>query len=133
MTAYTMISLIALLMLGAVAYMFSHNHRTDSTEQPVTIGESNCATCTSGSFKCEQECMMEAAMQPIDYFDDEELDVFKGRDSHGYTDEEAEQFADILHTMNPDEVAAWNRSLTLRGINLPDELKDEVILLMREH
>ena len=31
--------------------------------------------------------------------------------------------------MRPEEVAAWSRSLVLRGINLPDELRDEVIMM----
>ena len=75
--------------------------------------------------------MIEAATQPIAYFEDEELDAFKGRTADSYTDEEVEQFAYILHTMQPNEVAAWSRSLILRGINLPDQLRDELIM-MRE-
>ena len=31
--------------------------------------------------------------------------------------------------MREDEVAAWSRSLVLRGINLPDQLRDELIML----
>ena len=42
---------------------------------------------------------------------------------------EAEQFSDILYTMRQDEVAAWCRSLHLRGIELPDQIKDEVYML----
>ena len=44
-----------------------------------------------------------------------------------YTDEEVEEFSEVLYTMQPDEVAGWNRSLILRGINLPNQIKDEVI------
>ena len=73
--------------------------------------------------------MMEAATKPIEYFDDEELDAFIGRAASDYTDDEVEQFAYILHTMREDEVAAWSRSLVLRGINLPDQLRDELIML----
>ena len=29
--------------------------------------------------------------------------------------------------LQPEEVAGWNRSLILRGINLPNQIKDEVI------
>ena len=32
----------------------------------------------------------------------------------------------------PEEVAGWVRSLQLRGVALPDELKDDVILLVGE-
>ncbi|MFS6555115.1 hypothetical protein VPJ68_06415, partial [Parabacteroides distasonis] len=64
--------------------------------------------------------------------DDEELDQYRGRPSDGYTDDEAEQFRDILYTMRQDEVAGWNRSLILRGINLPNQVKDEVVMLIGE-
>ncbi len=75
---------------------------------------------------------MEASLREIEYFDDEELDRFKGRDSDEYSDDEAEQFGEVLYTMRPTEVKDWTRSLTLRGINLPDQIKDEVFLLIDE-
>ena len=34
--------------------------------------------------------------------------------------------------MKSDEVAGWIRSLQLRGINLPDDLKDEVFMIVGE-
>ena len=74
--------------------------------------------------------MLEAAVREIEYFDDEELDTFANRPSDGYTDDEVEQFAEVLHTMKQDEVASWCRSLHLRQIALPDQLKDEVFMLI---
>jgi hypothetical protein len=74
--------------------------------------------------------MMEAATKPIEYFDDEELDAFKGRSSDGYTDEEVEQFSYVLNTMPQKEIRDWCRSLHLRGIEIPDQLKDEVYMMM---
>ena len=74
--------------------------------------------------------MMEAAVKEIEYFDDEELDDFRERRSDNYTDEEAEIFREILYTMRPDEVKDWTRSLTLRQISLPDQVKDEVFVMM---
>lgn len=90
-----------------------------------------CGTCSEHSEKCEQECMMEAATKEIEYFEDEELDRFAGRESCDFSSDEIEDFRYVLYTMRQDEVADWNRSLILRGINLPDELKDEVIMLMK--
>lgn len=72
---------------------------------------------------------MEASINEIEYYDDEELDRFKGRDSDAYTDEEIEQFSEVLYTMRPEEVKGWTRSLTLRGISVPNPLKDEVFAL----
>lgn len=74
--------------------------------------------------------MMEAATKEIEYFDDEELDRFNGRDSSDYSNEEADEFREILYTMRPEEVKSWNRSLILRGINIPNQVKDELITLI---
>ena len=80
--------------------------------------------------KCEQTCMMEAATRDIVYFDDEELDRFQGREGNAYTDEEAEEFREVLYTMRESEVKDWCRSLTLRGIQVPDQVKDELLMLI---
>ena len=76
--------------------------------------------------------MMEAATKDIVYYDDEELDRFKGRAANNYSDEEVEEFAEVLYTMQAQDVEGWNRSLILRGINLPNQLKDEVIGFLSE-
>ena len=73
---------------------------------------------------------MEAATKDIVYFDDEELDRYRGRPSDSYTDDEAEEFREVLFTMRPDETREWNRSLILRGVNVPDQVKDELTMLM---
>lgn len=75
---------------------------------------------------------MEAATKPVEYYEDEELDAYRGRPSDGYTDEEAEEFREVLYTMRPDETPGWARSLTLRGINPPDQVKDELLMLIGE-
>lgn len=118
--------IISLIVLGIIAAIFGLVSHKKGEETPIVEGTS-CSTCNGDNSKCEQECMMEAATKDIEYYDDEELDVFRGRPSDEYTDEEVEQFADVLYTMKPEEVSGWNRSLILRGINLPDQLKDEVI------
>lgn len=81
---------------------------------------------------CERESLLAGVSKDIEYYEDEELDKYKGRESDDYTDEEVEAFEDVLTTMREDEVAGWVRSLQLRGINLPDALKDEVFMIVGE-
>lgn len=90
----------------------------------------SCTTCSDYGTQCEAVCMMNAAVSEIIYFEDEELDRFKGKSSDSYTDAETEEFREVLYTMKPEEVPEWNRSLVLRGINLPNGIKDELMLLM---
>ena len=125
------LSIVALGILAAIFSMVSSRGR-NGEDEPVKIVQT-CSTCDgTASTKCEQDCMMEAATKPIEYFDDEELDAFSGKASSEYTDEEVEQFADVLYTMRQDEVAAWCRSLNLRGISLPDQIKDEVVMMVSD-
>lgn len=81
---------------------------------------------------CEKESLLAAVSKQIKYYDDEELDRFKGHPSDEYTEEEIEEFRNILYTMQEVEVAGWCRSLQLRNIALPDELKDEIFLIVGE-
>lgn len=74
--------------------------------------------------------MLEASVKDIEYYNDEELDAFAGRPADAYSEREVEQFSEVLYTMKPEEVKGWTRSLTLRGINIPNQLKDEVFAFL---
>ena len=126
---YLLLALVALGVFSAIIALLSHNKEGGGD---VVIYGNDCSTCNVDNEKCEQECMMEAAIRDIEYFDDEELDAFKGRTADDYSDEEAEQFREILYSMRQEEVKDWIRSLVLRGIELPNQIKDETIMLSEE-
>jgi hypothetical protein len=81
---------------------------------------------------CEKESLLAAVSKGVEYYNDEELDRYRGRPSDQYTEEEVEEFREVLYTCKEEEVAGWSRSLQLRGIELPDELKDELFLIVGE-
>lgn len=131
---------LLLIVFAAIAVLTCLLARFALRKQPAEEGRptaptgdgASCGTCTGQSSSCMQDCMMEASTRPVEYFDDEELDTFRGRNSADYEDEEIEQFAEVLHTMRPEEVSSWLQSLTLRGIQLPDALKDEAFMFLSE-
>lgn len=88
--------------------------------------------CCGQHEMCEKESLLAAVSKQIEYYDDEELDTYRGWDADDYTAEQVEQFREILYTMQEDEVAGWVRSLQLRNVALPNELKDEVFLIIGE-
>ena len=45
-------------------------------------------------------------------------------------EEEIAEFEEVLYTLRPSDAAGWSRSLTLRNINIPERLRDELILLI---
>lgn len=128
--------LIGVALFGLVAgYFYNWNiqKKIDRGEleeaPPVVTVDSEC--CGQHQI-CEKESLLAAVSKQIEYYDDEELDRFKGRPSDGYSEEEIEEFRDILYSMQEVDVAGWSRSLQLRGIELPDELKDELFLIVGE-
>ena len=125
---YLIFAIIALAIIVAVGTLFTRGKGGEGPVADESCATGNCAVCAT---QCMADKMMAAAVKPIEYFDDEELDGFKGRAADAYTDEEAALFAEVYATMRPEEVPAWTRSLTLRGIELPDQVKDEVRLLMQ--
>ncbi len=121
-------ALIVLALFAAITTLFTKKKEGEPDVIMPTSGD--CSSCDGTDDKCEQVCMMEAATREIEYYDDEELDRFRGRQSNQYTDEEAEEFANILYTMQPQEAKGWNRSLILREINVPNQIKDELITMI---
>ena len=140
-----MLILIAILLGVFILAMIAgtiHNRRVNrqiangelSEEPDIVIKNEECDACntTPGSEGCELDCVLQKAHTEIVYYDDEELDRFKGRSSDSYTEEEIEEFSEIMYPCREEEVPAWNRSLELRGIQFPDQLKDELYMLINE-
>ena len=126
-----LIGILVIVGMGVIVGASTLISRHNSTEPDVVApAAGDCATCSGINDDCEQTCMMEAATKEGEYYDDEELDRFKGKESGEYTDDEAEEFSEVLYTMRPDEAKGWNRSLILRGINVPNQIKDDLITMI---
>ena len=131
-----LIILIVVVLFGMGAgYLYNRNVQKKiaggelKEVPPVITVDSEC--CGQHAV-CEKESLLAAVSKKIEYYDDEELDRFKGHPSDTYTNEEIEEFRDILYSMQETDVAGWSRSLQLRGIELPDEMKDELFLIVGE-
>ena len=135
-------TIITLLFLGLVAGL-AHWIRGRKYRQMVNKGIISEAAipptlnpvemeCCGQHEVCEKESLLAALSRQIDYYEDEELDRFRGRKSDEYSEEEIDEFRNILYTMRSDEVAGWGRSLQLRQVELPDEVKDELFLIIGE-
>ena len=128
--------LIGVAIFGLTAgYFYNRNiqkkiERGEHEEAPEVVDVDS--ECCGQHQICEKESLLAAVSKQIEYYDDEELDRFRGRPSDQYEEEEIEEFRDILYSMKDDEVAGWSRSLQLRGVELPDELKDELFLIVGE-
>ncbi len=140
---YSAIFLAALVGLSLVGRFFRKKNG-DDTLPPIAEAEVSVSIaqpepeadtdeddeCCGEHEVCEKGKIKRALRTDIEYFDDEELDAYRGMASDEYDDEAVEEFREVLYTMDPKEVDDWLKSLELRGVALPDALKDEVFVLL---
>ncbi len=88
--------------------------------------------CCGMHITCEKDSLLASVSNEIEYYDDEELDAYRGRGAEDYNDEEIEQFRDVLLTLLPTDIAGWGRSLQLRGITLPAPVREELLMIVAE-
>lgn len=69
----------------------------------------------------------------IEYYDDEELDALRGRDPAEYSEAEREQLRDVVLTLRSEDAWGWARSLEQRDIRLPDDIRDELLILLQQN
>lgn len=106
---------------------------TDSPEQSSSPAdeEGDAEECCGLHLVCEKD-----SLSPMDeeiiYYDDEELDRFIGRDPYNYSPEETDEFRDVLMTLRHADIPGWARSITLRRLELPPEVRDELLMLVNE-
>ncbi len=104
-----------------------------ATEQPAATSETP-ETGKHGPLCCGQHLVCEKypPTDKIIYYDDEELDRFAGRSGDDYTDEEIEEFQEVLMTLRPEDALGWSRSVEQRHITLPADVRDGLMLLITE-
>lgn len=133
---YIVISLFVLGLIAAVFGYFRNRkfqrmlERGEITEIPEAKEIPD--VCCGQHETCERDSLLAAVSKQVEYYNDEELDRFQGLAADAYEADAVEEFSDVLYTLRDIEVAGWLRSLQLRGINLPDALKDEAFLIVGE-
>lgn len=99
--------------------------------EPKTENREPITECCGQHLVCERETLLQTNAEVV-YYDDEELDELAGIDANSYTDEEADRIREVFHTLQENDVTGWVRSMQLRGIQLPDDVREEALLIVRE-
>ncbi|MBQ0075922.1 MAG: phospholipase [Bacteroidales bacterium] len=128
-----MIPLIIFVLLGlTILILFEVRARKQT---PDDISEPSAPTDDSGCcgqhLVCERETLLQTNAEVI-YYDDEELDELAGIDAEQYTVQQAAQIREVFQTMQEKDVPGWVRSLQLRNIQLPADVREEALLIVIE-
>lgn len=139
---------LVVVAVGFILYAFEVRYRRkkkeeeseEVPEQPVepepeveseSEAESESEECCGLHLVCEKDSLSPMSDEVV-YYDDEELDRFVGRDADSYSAEEVEEFRDVLMTLLPGDVTGWARSITQRRLELPPDVRDELLILVNE-
>ena len=136
----SLILLVAIVLVGAVLYgehRLYMRRRADGNgdiqnSDDIQGDGDDGQECCGMHITCEKDSLLASVSKEIEYYDDEELDRFAGKSPDGYTDDEIEEFRDVLITTKPSDIAGWARSLQLRNIALPAAVRDELLMIVAE-
>lgn len=118
---YIIIALLILIIsVGTVTYIKKRKHPEEEDEIIAPDAE-----CCGAHEVCEKG--LKRADEKIDYFEDEDLDIYRAREADSYSDYEIERFRDVLYTLKQQEIEDWLISLEKREIELPLILRQEAV------
>ncbi|HBI57459.1 MAG: phospholipase [Duncaniella sp.] len=123
-----LIILVFTLFTGLLLWI---THKPDTPGSETSAETENAAEPADGCCGMHEVCEKFPVDKPV-YFDDEELDAYKGRKPDEYTPDEIEAFRDVLYTLLPQDLAPWGLSITARGIEMPSPIRDEWVMLVNE-
>lgn len=126
-----LIILAALFGVGLILFILDlRTSAAKAAEETQTTKET--PQCCGLHLTCEKQSLSVTVDEPVEYYDDEELDVYKGIPGDSYDEKAIEQFREVLVTLMPGDIAGWARSIQMRGIELPEPIRDELLMIVAE-
>ncbi len=106
-------------------------NNTDQATDVAVEQRSEDEGCCGEHLVCERETLLQTNAQ-IEYFDDEELDALIGIAAEDYTPEQYQMIREVFETLKASDVPGWVRSIQLRNIQLPLDIREEALLIVVE-
>ena len=139
-----MIPLILFVLLGiAILIIFEVRARKEKNNNTELQNDAAQATdvaieqrseddgCCGEHLVCERETLLQTNAEII-YYDDEELDALVGIATEDYSQEQYQMIREVFETLKASDVPGWVRSIQLRNIQLPLDIREEALLIVVE-
>ena len=139
-----MIPLILFVFLGiAILVIFEVRARKERNNNTELLNDAEQATdvateqrseddgCCGEHLVCERETLLQTNAK-VEYYDDEELDVLAGIAVEDYTEAQYKMIREVFDTLQAKDVPGWVRSIQLRNIQLPLDIREEALLIVVE-
>ncbi len=123
--------LIAIFLLGAIILgVMTYFNRRNKNEE-IVINDHIDEECCGAHEVCDNDSLLSAGGTP-EYYDDEELDSLACIPESKLTESQRTLISEVFFTLNEKDVAGWLRSLQLRRIELPSDIKEQALLIVSE-
>ena len=128
---------IVILIIFEVRARKEKNNNTEllnDTEQATDVAteqRSEDDGCCGEHLVCERETLLQTNAK-VEYYDDEELDALAGIAVEDYTEEQYKMIREVFDTLQAKDVPGWVRSIQLRNIQLPLDIREEALLIVVE-
>jgi len=131
-----MIPLILFVALGLIIlilFEYRARHQEASSDDPAhpQAAAQDDTGCCGQHLVCERETLLQTNAEVV-YYDDEELDCLAGKPADEYSETEQDEVRQVFRTLQEKDVPGWCRSMQLRNIQLPSDVKEEALLIVRE-
>ena len=130
-----MIPLLLFIALGLfilVAFELRARKKSGEIEQKQSSDVSNSdGECCGQHLVCERETLLQTNAH-IDYYDDAELDALADIAPEQYTESQYQMLREVFDSLSEKDVPGWCRSIQLRRIQLPQDIREEALLIVRE-
>ncbi len=125
-----LVLIIVLIAFGLLLMLLTYLNRRNKTEE-IEIVEKFDEACCGAHVVCDRDSLLNTDIK-AEYFEDEELDSLAGIEPEKMSKAQIEQLSEVFFTLKESDVAAWLRSLQLRRIELPIELREQALLIVSE-
>lgn len=123
---------LAILLIAGAGFLmlFTALNRKKNREE-VEVNFEMDEECCGAHEVCTKDSLLNPDCEII-YYDDDELDELAGITPSSYTENQRNLLTEVFYTLRESDVAGWLRSLQLRKIELPEDIKDEALMIVRE-
>lgn len=131
---------IVILIIFEVRARKQQRANSEPSERPITNSEASNSReeasnpddgCCGEHLVCERETLLQTNAK-VEYYDDEELDALSGIPAEDYTEEQYQMIREVFNTLQTKDVPGWVRSIQLRNIQLPLDIREEALLIVVE-
>ena len=127
---------IVILIIFEVRARKQQRANSEPSERPIANSEASDSRneddgCCGEHLVCERETLLQTNAK-VEYYDDEELDALSGIPAEDYTEKQYQMIREVFNTLQAKDVPGWVRSIQLRNIQLPLDIREEALLIVVE-